>query len=354
VLLASPETQNVPGATPFFLKYKDKTTMVMIKFRDESWELSENESVLDGMLRHGHPVPNSCRAGACQVCMLRVVSGTVPAKAQQGLKTTLVHKGAFLSCTCYPESDLEIDLADQVSAWFDTTILEQEQLNADVLRVRLQKPEGYSYQAGQFCHVQRSDGLTRSYSLASVPEHEPWLELHLRVLPEGQLTGWFAHQAKLGDTVRISEPNGNCFYLPGNPDQPILLAGVGTGLAPLWGILRAALRANHRGPLFLFHGSTAYKRLYYQSQIRELVEKYSHIKYIPCALQAPEDQPTDLVVGPIDQAVKLHCPSTKGMRAYLCGDPDLVKVLQKKVFLAGAAHKEIFADPFVTAPVTAT
>ena len=40
-------------------------------------------------------------------------------------------------------------------------------------------------------------------------------------------------------------------------------------------------------------------------------------------------------------------PKLAGHRVFLCGNPDLVNLLRKKVFLAGAAMKDIYSDAFV-------
>jgi CDP-4-dehydro-6-deoxyglucose reductase len=57
----------------------------------------------------------------------------------------------------------------------------------------------------------------------------------------------------------------------------------------------------------------------------------------------------DLAVGPIDQIVLKRFPKLSGWRAYVCGDPAIVHSLKKKLFLAGAASKDIYADAFVPA-----
>ena len=35
-----------------------------------------------------------------------------------------------------------------------------------------------------------------------------------------------------------------------------------------------------------------------------------------------------------------------GWRIYLCGNPDMVKSLRKRCYLAGAAMKDIYIDPY--------
>ena len=49
-------------------------------------ELSPHDNLLDALLAAGVTVASSCRAGACQQCLVQATSGTPPAKAQAGLK----------------------------------------------------------------------------------------------------------------------------------------------------------------------------------------------------------------------------------------------------------------------------
>ena len=53
--------------------------------------------------------------------------------------------------------------------------------------------------------------------------------------------------------------------------------------------------------------------------------------------------------GPLDAVVLRHVPVTRGMRAFVCGAPDVVRVLKKQLFLAGAAMRDISSDAFLPA-----
>ena len=47
-------------------------------------------------------------------------------------------------------------------------------LNQDIIRLTLQCREPLDYRAGQFVHVSRPDGLTRSYSVARLTALKNW------------------------------------------------------------------------------------------------------------------------------------------------------------------------------------
>jgi len=319
--------------------------MACVQFEGQNCELQDGESVLEGLLRQGLAIPHSCRAGSCGSCLLRAVAGHVPERAQAGLKDSWRAQGYFLSCLCRPESDLVVSAAGD--AQVPASISGLERLSHDVLRVRLTCEAALEFRAGQYITLLRADGLARSYSVASLPE-EGDLELHVRRLPQGRMSGWLHEEARVGDRLRIQGPLGECFYVPGRADQPLLLVGTGTGLAPLWGIARDALRQGHTGAIHIFHGAVRPAGLYLTEELRGLAQEHPHVEYTPAVLLA--DDTPHLAAGPIDEVLRARYPRLNGWRAFLCGDPALVQKLKKQVFLAGAGSRDIFADAFVSAP----
>ena len=317
--------------------------MTRVKHEGQWYGLDEGESVLDGLLRQGVEVPHSCRAGACQSCLLRAERGEVPAKAQVGLKETLKARGYFLACACRPDNELEVAGAG-ADLRVPAHITALEPLSDSVLGVRLRPDGHFEYRPGQYVSLLRADGLARSYSLASQPG-EDMLELHVRRTPGGRMSGWLFDEARPGDTLELQGPAGDCFYVPGRPEQPLLLAGTGTGLAPLYGIVRDALAQGHTGPIWLFHGAVEASGLYLVEELRALQSRYAWFQYRPSVLRGPER--VGVTVGALDALIKEACPRPAGWRAFLCGNPDLVLSLRKKLFLAGLALKDIHADAFL-------
>ncbi|KFE62326.1 2Fe-2S iron-sulfur cluster-binding protein [Hyalangium minutum] len=319
--------------------------MSRIRYAAQWYPLEPQESVLEGLLRQGVSVPHACKAGVCQSCLVRAVSGAVPAQAQVGLKETLKARNYFLACSCRPEPGSELELSGGAEELQVPARLESlELLSEEVLRVRLRPEAPFDYRAGQYLTLLRGDGLARSYSLASLPGEEA-LELHVRLLPGGAMSGWLGTQARPGDTVRIQGPVGECFYVPGQPEQPLLLAGTGTGLAPLYGVVRDALAEGHTGPIWLFHGARERSGLYLIEALRELAARHPNLHYRPSVLEGRLGE--GIAVGELDTLIRAECPKPAGWRAFLCGNPERVISLRKKLFLAGLSLKAIHADAFL-------
>lgn len=201
-----------------------------LAFEGREFELAEGESVLDCLDRNQAGVPSFCRNGVCQSCLLRAESGDVPAAAQQGLKEAWRTQGWLLACMCRPTGDMQLARCDAAPS-FPARVVDVLPLSARILRVRLTRPADFCFSSGQFIQLQRpADGLMRPYSLASMADEE-LLELHVALLPHGKMSQWLI--TAVGEPVSIRGPFGECFYVPDTPARPLLLAGTGTGLAPL-------------------------------------------------------------------------------------------------------------------------
>lgn len=323
--------------------------MTIIYYEGRQLSRAPQETVLECLQRSGVPVPSSCRAGACQSCLVRAVEGTPPPETQQPLKDTLRARGYFLSCVARPSGDLKVALAD-AELRFTARVHSLQPLSATVVRLRLCPEADFAYAAGQFINLARPDGLTRSYSLASLPGRDPFLELHLRLYPGGQM-GTYVQTLRPGDQVHLRGPAGDCFYVGGRPEQPIVLLGTGTGLAPLYGIVQEALRSGHRGPLVLLHGAASPEGLYLDRELRELAAAHPNLTYLPSALRLLTPAPApDIFEGTLDALLAARYQSLRGFRVFLCGSPQLVTRLRKQSFLAGASRKDIASDAFLTAP----
>lgn len=322
--------------------------MPQITFNGNMYACAENQSVLDVLHSHGVPIPSSCRNGVCQTCLMRSVGGIAPAAAQKGLKDTLKAQDYFLACSCYPQADMEVALPETGAARIQATVRSIQALNHETICVGLHCEQPLEYRAGQFINLFKDATLGRSYSLASVPAHDPLLQLHIRKVAGGRVSGWAHQHLQPGDVIEISQAAGDCFYVAGNPQQPIVLIGTGSGLAPLYGIVRDALAQGHSGPIKLYHGSRTPQGLYLVDELRSLAERHGNFSYIPCISGAVMPDNACAQGRALDVALA-DIGKLNGWRVFLCGNPEMVKTAKKKAFLTGAAMKDIYADAFTLA-----
>ncbi|HED15985.1 MAG TPA: 2Fe-2S iron-sulfur cluster binding domain-containing protein [Gammaproteobacteria bacterium] len=321
--------------------------MSKINFKGKVIECLDSETVLDAFLRSGENIPHSCKTGVCQTCLLRTIKGKVPIEAQYGLKTTLCAQNYFLACSAIPDQDLVVALPTEAEVFGRVTVQEKELLSTNICRLTLETTRALHYHAGQFINLRRDDNLIRSYSLLSVPDIDPYLEIHIKRMPDGKMSNWIFDQVKAGFSLDIQGPNGNCFYVSGEPNQNLLLIGTGTGLAPLIGIARDALYSGHLGGIYLYHGSRQIEGLYLHNDLHAMEKKYPNFYYIPCL--SGSYVPAECTPGRAHDVALTHHNNLNNWRIYLCGTPPMVNTAKKLAYLAGADLADIYADPFEVA-----
>ena len=316
--------------------------MAVVVFENQSIDTQENESVLDALLRDGHDVPYGCKNGVCQSCLMKASDGELPEASQKGLTDQQKKMGYFLACSCMPENDLSV-YKDNGEEKIEGEIKEISSLNESVIKLRLKS--NLKYYPGQFVNLWRDDAVVRSYSLASVPSLDDELEFHVRYVENGQFSDWLKQSAKQKDSIKIQGPLGRCFYSYSDEgkDQPILLAGIGTGLAPLYGIVRDALNQGHTGQILLLVGARASHNLYLRDELKALSLKFPNfaVDFI-----AQNSRDGDIKQGDIYQEAK-NIGNLKGYKVFLCGAESFVKKMKKQCFLAGANMQDILADSFL-------
>lgn len=320
--------------------------MAQLKFKDQIIEVSAGTSVLETLLDHGQDIPNSCRAGACQSCVMQVTRGSIPEQAQRGLKESHKARGLFLACSCHPEEDIDICLPDADQLTIPARVHKVIKLSDDIIELQIRTAEIFDFHAGQYVTLWRNEHLARSYSLVSIPQSDNVLRFHIKRIPDGEFSNWVHNELQEGDTLFVQGPAGDCFYVPGSAQQDLLLVGTGTGLAPLVGIIQDAIKNRHTGNIHLIHGALHVSGLYYHNELMKLAGAHDNLHYHPCVLNKENGMPAEIQQASVNDLVTQVVEKPVEWKAYLCGDPELVTKLRKQIFLAGCDMKNIYADPF--------
>ncbi len=181
----------------------------------------------------------------------------------------------------------------------------------------------------------------RAYSIASAPLASKNVT-ELLVLID---TWWCDEGERVGLTCDMLRQKASGDHLwcrmkagsmdPPDPEQPVLCAGIGSGLAPHMAFLRDKVRAAEAcepvGNFSLYFGNRKRKEEYlYQSELEEIEKKYDWFKL---HVAFSRDDPSQKVyvqdlVGQTDDARLLLRETEIGMM-YVCGNRNLPKPLQE-------------------------
>ena len=302
-------------------------------------------SLLDELALHGVRLPSGCRAGVCQGCRVEVSAGEIPPGTQDGLDLASIDAGQVLACRCRPLSDIAIARLGSADRKYSVKVISIDRLSDRVCAIRFERPEAFCGHAGQFIRLSAPDGAARCYSLASVPGLDDHLCIHVEHRPQGRVSGWLCQRVRPGDQLEISAPQGNCRYDQAVKDQPMLLIGTGTGIAPLFAMVREAIACGHGGRIALYHGVRTEADSYLKEDLSRLARHEPRIDVHLCLSGA--EVATGYRAGRASDVALSDIDDLSGWRVYLCGSAGMVESTRVKAFLAGASMSCIHADPFV-------
>lgn len=318
---------------------------MLLRYQGKPIPIRPDQTVLDAIHAAGEWLSFGCRSGSCQTCLVRATSGKPPAVAQRGLDPALQESAHFLACQAMLESPLSCVRPDAAGLQWRSRIISRRFVTPDILRLRLEIPKGFHYRAGQYISIWRDDEVGRAYSLNSLPGEDRWLQCYIRVIPGGYLSEWLANQVARGYSLQLRGPAGACYYQPVDSDKPLLLVGAGVGMAPLAGVLRDALRNGHRAPISVYHGVRQARDLVFDDFLREIAASSPGVSYHPC-VGCDADGVTAL-----EQALFGQQRDFKDQGILLCGSPGIINRLRQRIFLGGAASRDIRADEFSSRPL---
>lgn len=316
-------------------------------FDNTDYQPHDDESVLECLLRHGVEIDYSCKSGNCQSCILKSLQGDIDTNSQRGLKPTAIEQGFFFACQQKASTIDHASFIDDKLLFSHARLVDKYLFCDDICRITLEPVNSLYYHAGQFINLKNPMGVVRSYSIASLPSDNQFVELHIHKKHNGAMTDWIFKQFNIGDNVDFQGPIGECFYTSSDPNCPIILIGTGTGAAPLIGILKDALKSNHKGSIVFYHGAKTIEGLYLHDELLEIEKNNTNFDYRPCLSPKNDAETTPkITLGYCNEIALNEITPSGDTLLFLCGNPDMVNQTRKKAFLAGIASKNIYVDPF--------
>jgi len=296
------------------------------------------------------PMSYSCMAGRCGTCRCRVIDGEVMEGAGLQQRPLDGDEGFVLACQTYVTGPCTIEIpdADEVvvhpARIVKATVALIEDLTHDIKRLVLRPAKPIEYSPGQYVQLQFTPEHVRPYSMAGLAD-DGLFEFHVRLVPDGRVSGYIARDLKVGDAVKVSGPLGSA-YLRLKHEGPMLFVAGGTGLAPILSILRGAVAQGMVNPVHLYFGVRSPRDVYGLSWLDQL--KREHPNLTVNIVVASEGNPATQRCGLVTDAIEQDHGDLNGWRAYLCGSPPMVEAATVVARRRGIAAGHIYADAFYT------
>lgn len=214
---------------------------------------------------------------------------------------------------------------------YRSVLQETAWLSENVFELRLSRPEGFVFRAGQHIRL-HSQGLERDYSLTSGPEEAP-LALCIRRVSGAGLTPVLA-SLEPGAEITFSGPRGHFAFRPS--DRPAVFIATGTGVAPFAAMVHSGVRG-----FLLLHGVREPEELYYEELFQAAADEL-----VPCltghgAARSPRP---DVFSGRVTAYVEANL-LRKPYDFYLCGREEMIRdvtLLVDEAFPGSRVYSEIF------------
>jgi ferredoxin-NADP reductase len=132
------------------------------------------------------------------------------------------------------------------------------------------------HRPGQYLRIGAEiDGIRnwRAYSLTSDPEHpEGLVSVTVKHVEDGKMSPWFTEQCKPGTVVFLGDVEGE-FGLPDPLPEKLLFISAGSGITPIWSLVRELRRRGDLNDVVHLHGTRTAEGFIFGPMLRELADE---------------------------------------------------------------------------------
>ena len=148
----------------------------------------------------------------------------------------------------------------------------------DCISISFEIPENlkndYKYIHGQYLTIKHNiqgEEIRRSYSFCSSPSADKEIRVAIKKVNGGRMSTFLNKELKTGDSLEVMTPMGN-FYTElknENTKQYILFAG-GSGITPIFSILKSILNEEPNSKICLFYGNKNKESIIFNNQLKKI------------------------------------------------------------------------------------
>ncbi len=225
----------------------------------------------------------------------------------------------------------------------------------NVRTFRLAPPDGgkipFAYSAGQFLRLTlQIDGKSvgRSYTIASPPTRDAYVELSIKREENGQVSRYLHDKLMTGGTVSVSGPSGR-FTFDSKGETAVLLIAGGVGITPVMSILRDLTDRCWQGQIDLVFSVRSRDDVIFAAELDFLASRHPNLHVHKTITR---DVPGDWT-GPRGRVsmdlLRQLVPDFAARRSFVCGPDEMAAAVRKELIASGVAESRITLESFTPA-----
>ena len=229
----------------------------------------------------------------------------------------------------------------------------------DAVSVSFEVPDSllvnYQYKPGQYTTLKLTiDGVqvNRSYSFCSSPYAGEPMTIAVKKVVGGKGSNFVNDMLKPGMDIEIMEPMGNFHSeLSATNEKHYLLFGGGSGITPLFSILKSVLIKEPKSRVTLFYGNRDTQSIIFRKQLDDLAAKHTDrlkVVYILDREEAGWAGYTGFVVK--DMALRLLRENTnlnfQHAEFFICGPTPMMKEVETALGVLGVPKERTHIEYF--------
>jgi len=242
---------------------------------------------------------------------------------------------------------MTISRSVSTSCYYSLRVREVIEDTADAKSIVFEIPpehaQAFRYRPGQFLTLRIAhDGrhLLRCYSLASCPLVEEPPRVTVKRVAQGRVSNWICDRIKAGDSIEVKPPAGH--FTPHSIDGDFLLFAGGSGITPIFSIVRSALIGG-RGRLYLIYANRDEQSVIFRNQLDALANHYPARLKVNHLLDSVQGLPS------VAQLAELSRPWI-GADCYVCGPEAFMDCALETLRGLKVAPARIHVERFVSLP----
>ena len=240
------------------------------------------------------------------------------------------------------------------------TIEAIDRLTPSAVTLSFNKPttqnDDFVFLPGQYLNLEaeiKGSMVRRSYSLCSAP-HESQLSVGIKKIEDGIFSSFANDVLKVGDQITVFPPEGRFILQPSTENQTLLAFAAGSGITPIFSMIKAALKTHESTVFHLVYGNKTPEQVMFKEALTSLENLYPDRFKIHWVYS--QSNPEKGLFGRIDTSVvnfALNQMDSLPSEVFLCGPEAMIHSVKDVLIEKNVAESNIHFELFTASTSTA-